>query len=220
MPGVKTWLLDFDETLASSGITWAFKDAIPKFAREHQMTYEEKHLASAMLVMQERASQTYDVDSLLHEFFELMNWTHDAQRQLLDDLWSNYRPTLFDDAKPFLERLKYSQQRVFVVSNNQRTPEQLKILGIDAYVQGVFTPDSCPNTQPKPHPSLWEYIAAQEADIDPPSTVVVGDDPWSDGKFADACKLTCWIIDRMNRFTDMRSQTPYFWVHSLSDIPV
>jgi FMN phosphatase YigB (HAD superfamily) len=184
------------------------------------LTYDEKTLAAVVLTMQERASQSNDVDALLREFFELMNWPLGAQRQLLDDLLSNYRPTLFDDALPFLERLKRANQRVFIVSNNIRTPEHIELLGMNIDTKSIYTPRLVPNTKPKPHPSLWEHIVATVADIDSNLTVVVGDDPWSDGKFAEACKLSCWIVDRMNRFTAMRSQTPYSWVSSLADIPI
>ena len=220
MPQIKTWLVDFDETLASSSITWALRDAIPKFIREQQLTYDEKILAATMLTMQERASQSNDVDALLREFFELMNWPLGAQRQLLDDLLSNYRPTLFDDAIAFLERLKSANQRVFIVSNNMRTPEHFEVMGLSDYAKRIFTPNLFPGTKPKPDPGLWERITVEVENIDPQSTIVIGDDPWSDGKFAEACKLSCWIVDRMNRFTAIRSQTPYFWVSSLADIPI
>lgn len=220
MSVIKTWLIDFDETLASSSISWAFKGAIPKFAQEKQLTYDHDRLASVMLIMQERASQTDDVDGLLREFFELMGWPLGAHQQLLDDLLSNYRPSLYDDVLAFLGRLTEASQRVFIVSNNARAPEHIKLLKIETYVSAVFTPDQFPNTKPKPDPSLWNRIAAHQADIDPLATVVVGDDPWSDGKFAEACNLSCWIVDRMNRFTTLRSQTPYNWVSSLTEIPI
>lgn len=220
MSNVRTWLIDFDETLAASSITWAFRDAVPKFAYEHQLTYEDKNLASVMFTMQERASQSEDMDTLLREFFQLMGWPLDVRNQLLDDLLSNYRPTLFEDTLDFLERLKQANQRVFIVSNNARTPQHVEMLGLRDYAEGIYTPSLVPGAQRKPHPSLWEYIATHVDSVDPQSTVVVGDDPWSDGKFAEACNLTCWIVDRMNRFVEMREQTPYCWVSSLADIPI
>jgi FMN phosphatase YigB (HAD superfamily) len=220
MPPIKTWLVDFDETLASSSITWAFREAIPKFVREHQLTFDENTFASVALTMQERSSQSNDIDALLRDFFELMGWPLGAQHQLLDDLLSNYRPTLFDDTVEFLERLKSANQRVFIVSNNNRTPEHAELLRISGYADGVFTPNLVPGAKPKPHPSMWEHIASTVENIDPRSAIVIGDDPWSDGKFAEACNLPCWIVDRMNRFTAMRGQTPYFWVSTLADIPI
>lgn len=220
MPLIKTWLVDFDETLATSSITWAFRDAIPKFAHNHQLTYDDHNLASVMFTMQERSTHSDDIDALIGEFFELMGWSLGAQKQLLDDLLSNYRPTLFDDSLGFLKRLKEANQRVLIVSNNVRTPDHVEMLGIGDYTEGVFTPMLFPGTKRKPHPSLWERIMIEVANIDPQSTIVVGDDPWSDGEFAVACRLSCWIVDRMNRFTAMKERTPYFWVSSLADIPI
>jgi FMN phosphatase YigB (HAD superfamily) len=218
MAAQQTWLLDFDETLASSNITWAFQHAFPKFIREHKLEYNPERLGKVILRLQQRASENYDLDALLHELFESMAWPHRLQSLLMDDLWSGYQPALYEDTLTFLDRLREKQHRVLVVSNSPRTPDQLRILGLDSYVQQVFTPHICANTQPKPHLSLWEFILTSETDIDPTTTVVVGDDPWSDGAFADACGLQCWIVDRMNRFSDLRSQKSYRWVGSLLEI--
>jgi FMN phosphatase YigB (HAD superfamily) len=182
------------------------------------LEYNPDRLGKVILGLQERASQNYDLDPLLHELFESMEWPHRLQSQLIDDLWSNYQPALYDDTLVFLDRLRERNHRVLVVSNSPRTPDQIRFLGLETYVHQVFTPHICANTQPKPHLSLWNYICAQEADIDPATTVVVGDDPWSDGAFAEACGLNCWIVDRMNRFTVLQSQKNYRWVGSLLEI--
>lgn len=215
-----TWLLDFDETLASGNLTWALQQAFPKFIRDNHLAVDSARLQQTMLTLQERARQTPNSALLLGMLFETMGWPRDLQSQLLEDIKSNYRPALFEDALPFLERLRQGRQRVYIVSNNKHTPEHIQLVGIEPYIQGVFTPFTCPDTQPKPHVSLWNYIAKHEAGIDPRAAVIVGDDPWSDGRFADACQLPCWIVDRMQRFSEMVNDKPYRWIQSLREIPI
>lgn len=217
---MQTWLVDFDETLATSSITWAFQDAFPKFTREHGLRYDAARLEQVMLVLQERITQNPDVDSLLHFLFEQMDWPAHLEKPFLADLMSGYQPALFDDALPFLERLRDKKRQVYIVSNNRRTPDHVRLLGVESYISGIFTPFVCEGTQPKPHASLWEYLLKEALDVDPETSVVVGDDPWSDGAFADACGLTCWIIDRRNRFASLRGERPYRWIQSLHEIPV
>lgn len=218
----KTWLIDFDETLASGSITWAFQSAFPKFIQAHHLRMDNERLARVMLVMQERTSQSADYDpaELVEELFEQMEWPAELAQPLLQDLFENYQPALFDDALPFLQRLREKQQRIFVLSNNPRTPRHIRLIEIDQLVERVLTPDTCPDTFPKPHRSLWDFIVANEVDIDPANTVVVGDDPWSDGSFAEACGLDCWLVDRLSRFSALYSARPYQWVRSLDEISV
>lgn len=216
----KIWLVDFEETLAPGCLTFAINQSIPKFIQQYQLEYDGEHLAKVVLTLQERARQNPGIHLLLVEFFEQMHWPQEARVDFMNDIMADTPPYLFDDAIPFLERFKQKGQRVFIVSNNRSTPENIKITGLETYVEGVFTPFNTPNTQPKPNPSLWEHILNHAPDIEPENVAVVGDDPWSDGAFADTCKLRCWIVDRMNRFSEMRSKTPYFWVTSLLDIPI
>lgn len=214
-----TWLLDFDDTLATGSMTWTIHAAVPKLVRQHELPYDAHKLADMMLVMQERIAHTPDIQLLLAELFDGMRWPYRLQEEFLDDLLTNYQSTLYEDVVPFLERLRAQGHRVFIVSNNQRTPDNVQLLGIDGYVDRVYTPRNSPGTRSKPHASIWHYII-HEVDIDPSVTVVVGDDPWSDGAFADACDLPCWIVDRMDRFTPSRRNLNYHWVSSLADIPV
>ena len=216
----KTWLVDFDETLASSNITWAFQKAFPKFVQEHRLNTDNERLANVMLALQERASQDPNPDPLLQELFVLMDWPVELMQPLLDDLFQNYQPAPFADTLPFLEHLHAKNERIFIVSNNPRTPKHVNLLKLESLVERVITPKTDPELQPKPHRSMWDYIIANEADIDPQNTIVVGDDPWSDGPFAEACGLDCWLIDRMNRFSELYSQKPYFWVRSLAEVQI
>jgi FMN phosphatase YigB (HAD superfamily) len=67
---------------------------------------------------------------------------------------------------------------------------------------------------------MWDYIVRQNLDIDPENTIVVGDDPWSEGSFAATCGLHCWIVDRMDRFSTLGDTSTYQRVRSLLEIPV
>ncbi|MBA3868867.1 MAG: HAD family hydrolase [Anaerolineae bacterium] len=215
---VETWLVDFDETLAVGSLTWALQNAFPTFIQEHQLKYDQERLQQVMLSLQERSRQEPDTPTLLAALFEKMAWPQDLQNQFLTDLRSSYHPTLFEDTIPFLEQLRNHNRRVYIVSNNKRTPDHVNLLGINEYINGVFTPHACPDTQPKPHSSLWEFIKKQQKEIDPQKTAIIGDDPWADGAFADVCGLPCWIVDRQQRFLKMYPQRDYHWVTSLQDI--
>ncbi len=217
---IQTWLVDFDETLAVSHLSWVFQHLFPQFSREHQLDYDEGRLHQVLLVLQERSRQNPDTAQLLAVLFEEMEWPSTLLTQFSLDLQSSYTPSLFEDSVPFLERLYNSGRHIYIISNNRHTPKHIQLFGIDKYIRGVFTPHNSPDTQPKPHSSLWNYITAHHTDINPATTVVIGDDPWSDGAFAQACSLPCWIVDRTQRFSDMYKQKPYHWVQSLLDIPI
>jgi FMN phosphatase YigB (HAD superfamily) len=220
VPNPQTWLLDFDETLASGNITYAMQVAFPKFIREHNLKADPERLRRVVLDVQERSSKDIDPAPLLKALFEGMEWDPALSQALFDALWADMKPELFPDTLPFLERLRARGKRVLIVSNNRRTPEQVELLSLSSLVDGVFTPTLIPNTLPKPHRSLWDYVVTQHIDLTPEAAVMVGDDPWSDGAFAEACGLPCWIVDRGSRFGEMRAQSPYQWVASLTDIPI
>jgi FMN phosphatase YigB (HAD superfamily) len=218
VPDQHTWIIDFDETLASGNLTWALQYAFPSFIARHQLPHDPQRLHDVMLTMQQAASGVSDPAPLMARLFEAMQWDPALQDQLLNDIFSNFRPSLFDDALPFLERLSARGDRVLVVSNNPRTLEQVHILPLEPYIAGVFTPQSCPGTLAKPDRSLWDFIIAHDAQINPDATTVVGDDPWSEGEFAQVCGLPCWIVDRLDRFGTLTDQPAYRRVRSLLDI--
>ncbi|MCC6801982.1 MAG: HAD family hydrolase [Anaerolineae bacterium] len=218
MTSRKTWLVDFDETLASGSITWAFQNTFPKFIREYNLQTDPARLREVMLELQERASRDPDPAPLLDDLFTTMGWRPELKQPLLKDVLSSYQPTLFDDTLPFLRALRNNDQRILVVSNNPRTPDQAHLLGIEPLVDRVVTPWTYPDALPKPHRSLWDQLIIQETRIDPQTAVVVGDDPWSDGEFAEACGLSCWIVDRLNRFEELCAQRQYLRVQKLLDI--
>jgi FMN phosphatase YigB (HAD superfamily) len=216
----KTWIIDFDETLARGSITWALEQEFPKFIAAHQLPVDGARLNALVLELQEVASQHASAAPLVARLFNEMGWREDLQDEFLKSLFGSYTPTIFDDTLPFLDRLRERSDRILIVSNNPRTLEQVPILALQDYFLGVYTPSNCPGTLPKPDRSLWEYVRGNHTEIDPQHTIVVGDDPWSEGAFAEACGLECWIVDRLNRFEGVSAGKRYGRVRSLLEIPL
>ena len=220
MTSPMNWFLDFDDTLASGAATWALTDAIPRLVEANRLPYDERRFQTVFTVGQQRANQEQDLAPLLHDFFQSMGWPRDLEMQFFNSLRQNYHPELFDDTLVFLARLRDSGQYSYVLSNNPRSPDLVTKLGIGEYIHQVLTPERCPGTQGKPHPSLWEYVVSHYPDIVSRESVIVGDDPWSDGAFAGKCGLPCWLVDRMNRFGAWDGTLPYRRVRSLLEITV
>lgn len=214
------WLLDFDDTLVSGPTTWGIQVAIPRFVKDNKLAFDQSHFAAAVLKAQEQTSQSQDFMSIVDEFFKAMQWPLERKDQLLDDLQHNYQPQLFDDTLAFLKRLQAAKKKAYVVSNNPRSPEYVTLLRLNDYIEGVFTPQSCPGSQPKPHRSLWDCIAMKHADVRPDNVVVVGDDPWSEAAFAEQLGLPCWIVDRDRRYERLQSTLAFQRVRTLAEIPI
>ncbi len=220
MTSPMNWFLDFDDTLASGAATWALTDAIPRLVEANRLPYNEGRFQSAFTAGQQRANQEQDPLPVLHDLFQSMGWPHELEMQFFNSLQRSYQPELFDDTLIFLARLLDSGQYIYVLSNNPRSPDLVTKLGIGEYIHRVLTPERCPGTQGKPHPGLWEYIVSHDADIARRKSVIVGDDPWSDGAFAGQCGLPCWLVDRLNRFGAWDGKLPYRRVRSLLEIPI
>lgn len=214
-----TWLLDFDDTLASGMTTWGVRWAMPKLMRQHGLSCDPLLLQQAMLTAQEQFNLSLNPDPtpVLDDLFDRLGWPRALQSSLLDDLRTAYRPALFEDTMPFLRRLNQAGRRLYVVSNNPHAPVIARQLGIHELISQFFTPRLYPGAQPKPHPSLWRQILAEVPQTAADRTVMIGDDPWSDGVFAANCGLACWIVDRDDRFGHLPGS--YWRVRSLLDIP-
>lgn len=220
MTNYTTWLIDFDDTLASGSLTWATRYAFPKLVRDNNLTVDPTRLHNTMLRLQKRSNQAIPLDELLRELFESMDWPRHLETPFIRDLTTSYRPALFDDALPFLERLKSKQRRVIILSNNPHAYKNVVALALEPLVDAVYTPYNVPDIQPKPHRSLWDYLLREHLDVDPALTCVVGDDPWSDGAFASICGLQCWIVDRSERLRGRVDTDGYQLVRSLDEILV
>jgi FMN phosphatase YigB (HAD superfamily) len=217
----KSWFIDFDDTLATGPTTWGLKYALPRLVQLNRLPFDKEHFAHAVLVAQERVAGSSDIRPALDELFDGMGWPHSLQQQLVDDLRTGYKPELFNDVLPFLQRLANSHKSVYVISNNPHAPELAQWLGIAQFILKYFTPKTCPGALPKPNASLWSYVLASGIRADNTNSIMIGDDPWSDGVFADKCGLSCWIIDRVDRFNNGRyTEKSYKWTQSLLDIPI
>ncbi len=214
------WFLDFDDTLATGPITWSVDHALPKLVEENQLICNRQQLSNAVVMAQAKENQGVDHQVILNELFDTMRWPSSLQESLYSSVMTDFHPQLFDDVIPFLNRLRDSNQPVYVISNNPRSRQIADKLGISTYFMRFFTPAQSVGIHPKPHRSLWDSIISYDGEVKVHESRIVGDDPWSDGQFAENCGLPCWIVDRGFRYRSLYEGKPYTWVQSLLDIPI
>src|SRR5437763_1744939 len=68
--------------------------------------------------------------------------------------------------------------------------------------------------------AVLDYIIKQHTIPADETYTIVGDDPWSDGSFADTCQINCWILDRLDRYARLYPGKTYRWVRSLDEITI
>jgi FMN phosphatase YigB (HAD superfamily) len=201
------WIIDFDDTLATGPVTWGMRYAIPKLVEKHQLPFDQQRFDRASMDAQRESNVQLDLRKVVRTFFEAMNWDTQLADSLIADVQSSYRPALFEDALPLLERLRKRQEKIYVISNNPRSLRTADMLDIRRYLEGILTPTEENGFKPKPDLSMWEHLRKTVPDLRTENTVVVGDDPWSDAIFAHAAGIACWIVDRERRFQS--TQLPY-----------
>jgi FMN phosphatase YigB (HAD superfamily) len=206
------WFVDFDDTLTIAPATWAIQSVLPRLIRQHQLPYSDEALYQALLRSQEEAAQAFDEAQLLDTLFMLMGWSLQLKDTLRAEVLDHYMPMLFEDARPFLQRMKAAGERLYVVANNNQAPQIAEVLGIAVYIDDVFTPHSCGMIRGKPRREMWDFISEQ---VDIENAVIVGDDPWCDGAFADACNVPCVLLDRWDRFAHL---TQYYRCLTLNEL--
>lgn len=212
------WILDFDDTLAVGPNTWALTQVIPDLVRDNRLPFEKAQFDTVVLRAQQLASETSNDQVVIDEMFSRLNWPADLKHELIRRMYQEYVPTLYGDTLPFLNRLAESKANVYIVSNNNHVPHITAQLGIDSFFAGIFTPKLCNEARIKPHRDMWDYMISADIVAHDAPAVVVGDDPWSEGAFADNCGHSCWIVDRMKRFDSLHQSLPYRWAVSLLDI--
>src|SRR5258708_1407848 len=206
------WFVDLDDTLVVGPITWAINTVLPRLMEKYSLASSPTALAAALREGQEKAASGSGEAELLDLFFDRLGWPAELKRELVQEVFDNYQPSLFDDSLQFLTWLSDQRQSVFILSNNDRAVKIAGMLVIAPYIQEYFTTALCAVPKGKPDRALWDYVMSNFTIA---SAVLVVDDPWSDGAFADVCNIPCYIVDRLNRFRDM---VHYRCVTSLSDI--
>ncbi len=197
---VTNWFLDFDDTLASGSTTWGWKHALPRLIRDHRLPFDSARFQRATLAAQAQVAAGAGLEPVIAELFQAMEWPGALGQALITDVLTAYEPELFADALPFLDRLRAARHAVYIVSNNPRSVAQAQRLGVAPYITRFFTPDAHADGLAKPDPRLWAHIVAEAEGVTARSSVIVGDDPWTDGAFAEQCGLACWLVDRDQRF--------------------
>jgi FMN phosphatase YigB (HAD superfamily) len=212
------WFLDFDDTLALGPITWALRDVFPRMITDNQLPFDEVKFNTIVLNAQQQANEANaDEAAILNDVFGAMGWPEHLKKWLVNEIYSGYKVALFDDALPFLRRLKTGQHAIFLLSNNNHAPDMLHYLGIAEFFDSVYTPKLCADARAKPNRDMWDYILGQKA-LNGDGVALVGDDPWADGAFADDCRIQCWILDRMGRYAAIQDDKPYRFVGSFTEI--
>jgi FMN phosphatase YigB (HAD superfamily) len=202
---VQTVLVDFDDTLAVGPVTWGIERFLPEVMARHGLTPDRARLDAALIAAQELAAAKFDDDQVLSGFLGEMDWPQELFEDLAVGFSFEFTFSLFDETLPFLQWLRERGVRAFVVSNNNRSPSLAKDLGIAEHLDGFITPSMQESLRPKPDPSMFGAVVTQLPDLDPATTVMIGDDPWSDAGFAAACGLPCLLVDRTRRY---RALTP------------
>jgi len=209
-------LLDFDDTLAIGPITWGIEQFLPEVMARHGLTPDPIQLNAALIAAQEMAAANFDDDQVLSGFLASMDWPQELWADLAVGMQGEFAFALFDDTLPFLRRLQERGVPAFVVSNNDRCPALAAELGIAEHLAGFVTPTMQESLRPKPHPSMFDVVRAQLPDLDPSTTVLIGDDPWSDAAFAAACGLPCLLVDRARRYRELTLPGRVTFVDSLA----
>lgn len=211
------WLIDMDDTLVMGYLTWAIQHVLPGMIDEFKLPYDATRFSRALLKAQKQSNEGVDEQHILNDMFTALGWDARYQAVLLQRVWEeNYALSLYPDTLPFLKRLSADpKNRLFIVSNNDGAPDILAQMGIAGYFEAIITP-TISGGQPKPAPDMYAYLDRHySAETD---SVMVGDDPWSDGTFAKSCGITCWLLDRMDRFAVLYPHERYLWRKSLSDV--
>ncbi len=209
------WFLDFDDTLALGPLTWAIQTVLPDLIQKNALSYDAAKLDSLVLDTQRDSVQGAKDTDMLDTVFQAMGWPDSLKANLLEKVFDQYTPTLFSDTLPFLQRMSAAGQALYILSNNNHAPQIAKGLGIAQYLTDIFTPKTFALERGKPHPEIWTCISKN---CDVGNAILVGDDPWSDGAFSDACGIRCYIVDRLNRLEMISSV--YKRVQSLDEITV
>lgn len=203
------WFLDFDETLVVGPASYALETVLPTMIRDNNLSLDQARLDAALLLGQEQAASGLGDMQILQVLFDEMGWPQSLKKQLATEVFDHYTPTLFDDALPFLERIG----SIYILSNNNHAPEIAAHLGMTPYIKDFFTPKLCGVRTGKPQRDLWDVVSAS---YDVTGALLIGDDPWSDGAFANTCGIDCILVDRLDRFAHL---TQYRRVRSLAAIP-
>jgi FMN phosphatase YigB (HAD superfamily) len=202
------WFIDFDDTLVIGPVTWAISTVLPALIRDNTLPYDPAQFDAVLLRAQAQAANGSSEMEILDAMFTALDWPHHLQDELVRITFSEYTPALFDDSLIFLKRMG----GVYLLSNNNYAPEIAQQLGISPYIKRYFTPKLCSVKRGKPQIDLWSAVSAA---VDTTDAVLVGDDPWSDGAFSDACGIDCLLVDRLDRFGWLK----YRRVRSLLAIP-
>ena len=212
------WYLDFDDTLAVGPITWALQHVFPEMIESNSLPYDEASYTRVMLKAQRLSNEGVDEARILDEMFSRLGWPDHLKLELGQSVYTGYELALFEDTIPFLDYLREQEHTLFIISNNNKAVEHAETLDIAHYFTDILIPERCGAVPGKPDSGMWTHLLTCYPDLEGEGGHFVGDDPWSDGLFAEVCQLQCWIVDRMQRYQTLYTEKPYRWVTSLREL--
>src|SRR5437016_681753 len=136
------WFIDFDDTLALGPNTWAIQTVLPELIEQNDLAHNPERLSSVILQSQKEGANGAKDTDLLDNLFRAMNWPDALKANLIERVFDQYKPVLFEDTLPFLERMKARKQSLNILSNNTHAPQITEMLGLSAYFDHIFTPKS------------------------------------------------------------------------------
>jgi FMN phosphatase YigB (HAD superfamily) len=209
-------LMDFDDTLAAGPLTWGTEKFLPSVMARHGLTPDQARLDAAVVTALEKSAAHVEDDEVLTGFLADMGWPQELRADLAVGMEAEFAFSLFDDTVAFLRRLRKRGAKVFVVSNNNRSPQLAKKLGIAKHFAGFLTPAMQESLLPKPDRSMFDALRTRLPDLDPARTILIGDDPWADAPFAAASGLRCLLVDRARRYRALTLPDHVTFVDSLA----
>lgn len=225
---IEAVFFDAGETLLSAVPSWSELSADVLNARGHHVTVEQmregwrhggQHFLNAadegFMFSVTREDSHHFWTTLYHDMLDFLGISDDDAPEVLYRTFSDPRNyALFDDAVPTVTALKERGIKVGVISNFEswlRT--MLEHFEIDHLFDVLAISGELGWEKPDPRIFKW---AMEEAGVDAPASLHVGDSPNFDAQPAHDLGMTGVLLDRHGRWSDL--DAPYPTVSSLSDL--
>lgn len=217
----KILTLDLDDTLWDvASVIGRAEKKLAQWFREHHPVFADSYDAKDVLrirrqVIVDCADRAHDLRFLRKTVYERMAKRISYPTDFIDeaslefDRWRN-TVTLFDDARPALERLAQHYPLYALTNGNA----DIDLIGIGEYFAGSI--NSVAAGAAKPHPRIFQH-ALETAGVQAEDVIHIGDDPELDvGGAARAGLRSAWI-DRKSDAWPISLAPPDYRAVSLGD---
>ena len=227
-PAIDAVFFDAGETLLTPKGTWSGLSTDILRARGHDVTIDQlrdawrhggQHFLNAAdegFMFSASAEDSHHFwTTLYHDMLEHLGIDDEEAPEILYATFSNpANYTLFDDAIPTVTALKERGLTVGVISNFESwLADLLHHLQIDGLFDVIAISGDLQLEKPDPRIFKW---AMEEAEVDAPSSLHVGDSPNFDAQPAHDLGMTGVLLDRHGRWADL--DAPYPVVATLTEL--